>query len=250
MAVGYLIPRGTRAALNAKAGAGTIVAGQPYLITDENRLAVGLTTTTYEVYAKGSEAGGGGGPTPPRQWVDRISQIGSAARYLFADTILPNTFAGATGNSNGTDALWPFTGRVTVDAFCFEVTTAAAGVNFALAIYDCNARGRPGALLRSATGYFGTSGLNVITFANLTMDGMYWIGLSVSASGGYGLRGGSSSAAASHFFGQPFDIGSASYENCLSQGRSYGAFPATYPYNSAARSAQIFPLIALRQVQV
>jgi hypothetical protein len=29
--------------------------GEPYLITDENRIAVGLSTTTYEVYAKALE---------------------------------------------------------------------------------------------------------------------------------------------------------------------------------------------------
>lgn len=55
MAVGYKLPRGTRAALDAKALAGTIVVGQPYLITDEGRIALGLTTGTYEVYAKESE---------------------------------------------------------------------------------------------------------------------------------------------------------------------------------------------------
>ena len=49
-------PRGTRAALNALATAGTIVPGQGYVITDEARLAVGLTASTYETYAKESEA--------------------------------------------------------------------------------------------------------------------------------------------------------------------------------------------------
>jgi len=57
MAVGYKLPRGTRAALNTKAGAGTIVVGQPYLITDENRIAVGLTTTTYATYRLEQEGG-------------------------------------------------------------------------------------------------------------------------------------------------------------------------------------------------
>lgn len=55
MAVPYQLPRGTRAALDAKATAGTIVVGQPYLITDEGRIALGLTTNTYETYAKESE---------------------------------------------------------------------------------------------------------------------------------------------------------------------------------------------------
>lgn len=52
--------RGTRAELNTAAAANQLSAGEVYLITDENRLAVGLTTSTYETYAKASEAGGGG----------------------------------------------------------------------------------------------------------------------------------------------------------------------------------------------
>lgn len=55
------IKRGTRAALNALAGASGLVQGEPYLITDEDRIAVGLSATTYETFAKESEAGGGGG---------------------------------------------------------------------------------------------------------------------------------------------------------------------------------------------
>lgn len=41
------IKRGTRAQINAAAGASGLFQGEPYLITDENRLAVGLSTTTY-----------------------------------------------------------------------------------------------------------------------------------------------------------------------------------------------------------
>lgn len=41
------IKRGTRAQLNAAASAAALKAGEPYLVTDENSLAVGLTTTTY-----------------------------------------------------------------------------------------------------------------------------------------------------------------------------------------------------------
>jgi len=52
--------RTTRAALNSNALAGNLLAGEPYLITDENRLAVGLSTTTYETYKKEAEGGGGG----------------------------------------------------------------------------------------------------------------------------------------------------------------------------------------------
>jgi hypothetical protein len=48
VAVGYKLPRGTLANLDAKVAGSTIVPYQPYWITDQNRLAIGLTTTTYE----------------------------------------------------------------------------------------------------------------------------------------------------------------------------------------------------------
>jgi hypothetical protein len=53
--------RTTRANLNTQAAAENLKAGELYLITDEDRIAIGLTTSTYETYAKESEAGGGGG---------------------------------------------------------------------------------------------------------------------------------------------------------------------------------------------
>jgi hypothetical protein len=53
--------RGTRANLNTLASANGLSAGEVYLITDENRIAMGTSTSTYESYAKESEAAGGGG---------------------------------------------------------------------------------------------------------------------------------------------------------------------------------------------
>lgn len=50
MANTLLIKRGTRAQLAAAASGGLLHAGEPYLVTDEGRLAVGLTTTTYAEY--------------------------------------------------------------------------------------------------------------------------------------------------------------------------------------------------------
>ena len=55
--------RGTRANLNALATSNGLKAGEIYLITDENRIAIGLSANTYEVYAKSSEVGGGGAIT-------------------------------------------------------------------------------------------------------------------------------------------------------------------------------------------
>lgn len=49
--------RTTRANLNTQAAANGLIAGEPYLITDEGRIAVALTTSTYETCAKASEIG-------------------------------------------------------------------------------------------------------------------------------------------------------------------------------------------------
>jgi hypothetical protein len=49
------VKRGTRAQLDSAAGSSALRVGEPYLITDENRLAVGLTTSTYVAAAKSSE---------------------------------------------------------------------------------------------------------------------------------------------------------------------------------------------------
>lgn len=51
--------RATRASLTALGVAAGIVPGQVYLLTDEGRLAVGLTPTAFQTFAKESEAGGG-----------------------------------------------------------------------------------------------------------------------------------------------------------------------------------------------
>ena len=53
--------RGPLAALTALAAGGGLLPGQVYLLTDQSRLAVALTTTTFETFAKLSEASGGGG---------------------------------------------------------------------------------------------------------------------------------------------------------------------------------------------
>jgi hypothetical protein len=52
------IKRGTRAALNALAAANGLLAGEEYLITDENRVAVATSISTYQAYAKQGEGGG------------------------------------------------------------------------------------------------------------------------------------------------------------------------------------------------
>lgn len=54
------IKRGTRAQLNAAASGGQLAAGELYLITDENLLAVGISASAYQAAAREGESGAGG----------------------------------------------------------------------------------------------------------------------------------------------------------------------------------------------
>ena len=60
MAISLKIKRGSRAQLTAAAGSGTLIAGEPYLVTDEGRFAIGLSGSSFETFAKQSEVGAGG----------------------------------------------------------------------------------------------------------------------------------------------------------------------------------------------
>lgn len=59
------ILRTTRAALNAQATANGLIQGEPYLITDESRVAIATGTNTYQTYLKEGEGGTGGSAAPP-----------------------------------------------------------------------------------------------------------------------------------------------------------------------------------------
>ena len=52
--------RGTRAALDALASSGQLVPWQLYALSDENRVAIATSTSTYQALAKQGEGGGGG----------------------------------------------------------------------------------------------------------------------------------------------------------------------------------------------
>lgn len=49
------IKRGTRAQIEAAKAAGQLLDGEPYLITDEDRLAVGVSSSGYSSFAKEEE---------------------------------------------------------------------------------------------------------------------------------------------------------------------------------------------------
>lgn len=49
------LPRGTKAALDALATAGSLAEGQAYWLTDTDRIAVALTTSTYALFSRTDE---------------------------------------------------------------------------------------------------------------------------------------------------------------------------------------------------
>jgi hypothetical protein len=54
MALTIKVKRATRAQLNSAASSNQLIQGEPYLITDEDVIAIGTSTSTYEEYSKGS----------------------------------------------------------------------------------------------------------------------------------------------------------------------------------------------------
>lgn len=83
------IKRGTRAQLNSAASGSGLNAGEPYLITDESRFAVGLTTATYQDFLKVGEVSNGA-QTVWYDYVATASQTTFAATYTvgFVDVYL------------------------------------------------------------------------------------------------------------------------------------------------------------------
>jgi hypothetical protein len=96
----------TRAALDINAQAGNLLTGEPYFITDENRLAVGSSTTAYQRMSKQGEAeaalssrllpsGGLSGQLLSRNangdpvWIDAPAGAGPASSRLYYATAYP-----------------------------------------------------------------------------------------------------------------------------------------------------------------
>lgn len=96
-----LIKRGTRAQINSAASATGLLAGEPYLITDENRLAIGLSTTTYAEASKPGDA-----ISIADINLDGGTDIG--ADLADADLILVDDGAGGTNRKSALSRLWTY----------------------------------------------------------------------------------------------------------------------------------------------
>ena len=102
-----LIKRGTRAQINSAASATGLLAGEPYLITDENRLAIGLSTTTYAEAAKPGDA-----ISIADINLDGGTDIG--ADLADADLILVDDGAGGTNRKSALSRVWTYiTAKIT-----------------------------------------------------------------------------------------------------------------------------------------
>ena len=102
-----LIKRGTRAQINSAASATGLLAGEPYLITDENRLAIGLSTTTYAEAAKPGDA-----ISIADINLDGGTDIG--ADLVDADLILVDDGAGGTNRKSALSRVWTYiTAKIT-----------------------------------------------------------------------------------------------------------------------------------------
>jgi len=158
-------PRGTRAALDAKASGATIAPGQVYVLTDEERLAFGLTPSTY------ATAGG----------VAKMFEPSGA--YIDQST-----------TANAPTTQFPFAGRIylcaffvtdtlTIDRIGVSITTTNASARSRVGIYTSDDQGLPTTrvyssadLDASATGYVFES----LSFT-FKSNSLYWLAFHCSS---------------------------------------------------------------------
>jgi hypothetical protein len=233
--------RTTRANLDAQATAGALLIGEPYFITDEARFAIGTSTTTYQTYAKQSEAGGsGGGSSPPSHpgyivgnWyspqLDTVQRDAQPfANNLYARPIL-------IGSTTKMDGLALSTGYSA--SIGFTSTTAY------LALYN-SANGLP--TTRVAYGQVSMSATSTacsVSFAATTLaPGWYWLAY-VAAARTLVVSNPTTSFSTNHLVGAsspPSSTGS----NGIAATYSYAIPPATFP--SSTYQVADLPVVSWR----
>jgi hypothetical protein len=124
---------GSRAALDAVAAANGLLKGEPFLIDDEGRFGVALSVSTYESFAKASEAGGGSLSgtatiTLPYQsgaleWTETVAAPG----VLATNTILALLAPGSDADENNADLIDLITlvARPELDSITFTLTVSS-----------------------------------------------------------------------------------------------------------------------------
>lgn len=96
----YQHPRCTAASLVTAASGALLKVGEVYLITDQSRLAVALTPSTYETFAKASEVGAGGGGYTVTTVSGNVTPTATSGENLFKVTAQATlNFPTAVGNT-------------------------------------------------------------------------------------------------------------------------------------------------------
>jgi hypothetical protein len=164
--------RGTRAQLNSAASSNALIAGEPYFITDEGRLAIGLSASTYEVFAKVSEGGYPSIAYPKRSSAPKVvgdvagtalTTLGlTASRLYYFPLVVPR--------------------NVVLIGLRISVTTAASGAVVSVGIYGnttVSGNDAPGSLLASVSNLDATTTGNKDGALSYTLVAgtLYWIGL-------------------------------------------------------------------------
>jgi hypothetical protein len=171
--------RGTRAQLDSAASSNALIAGEPYFITDEGRLAVGLSASTYEVFAKVSEVGHQSIAYPKRSSAPKVvgdvagatltSANLTASRLYFFPLVVPR--------------------NVVLTGLRIWVASGGGGYVVSVGIYGnatVNGNDAPGARLASVSNLnAGSSGNKDGALSYTLMAGvLYWIGLISNAATG------------------------------------------------------------------
>lgn len=127
------IKRGTRAQLDSAAGSNGLNLGEPYLITDENRIAIGTGSNTYVAFAKSAEvqaidadltaiAGLSGTGFLKRTGTD--TWVLDTSTYLTAES---DTLATVTGRGASTSTAVTLSGGATIGSAGLGINGATSG---------------------------------------------------------------------------------------------------------------------------
>lgn len=234
MASPIRIKRGTRAQLNTAAAANQLVAGEPYLITDEGRIAIGRSTSTYETFAKETER--------LRQFPPAPSDISAAVNSTSVGT--------ATQAASTLRAFpWEIREAVSLSIARVDVSTAVAGSTMRTAFYLSNSSHYPTTIVAGSEVTFdtGTTGLKAITYpsAILMPPGLYFVVSNASAAPV--VRGFAGSAISSILGLNPAG-GTAMTYTCWSIASTYGALPSTFPGGAAKAGNISLPAFIYRRI--
>lgn len=99
MAQKIRVKRGTRSQLNTAASSGLLAKGEPYLIDDEDRFAIGLSTTTYKTIPKTPHIGdtAPSNPAPGDYWFESDGGL----LYIYFDDGSSAQWVAPLGGSGG-----------------------------------------------------------------------------------------------------------------------------------------------------